>query len=163
VKLLLIGSADLPEEFDWEEIDSMYVVEGVEIDEDDAAQVPTYFVTSDPGAVSEDLLNALADLVTDENPLDYVISRGIHGDIAVMQWDDSDDAYAILERLNKAGVTVMDASDGWTEVVIDKSVSFEDLIEVIVARVTADVLKTVRAELDTPGRRGRFRSPAPRP
>lgn len=165
MNLLILSTTDFPEEFPWEQFSQMYVADDGYLEDfpaEDANRLPTIIVTSTPDEVPETLLNQVADVITDENPIDYVISRGIPGDIAVMDWDDTDLAYDRLERLNNAGVAVLDPEDDWVEVVIDKEVSIENLIETITQRVTADVLRIVRQELGDTPRRGRFRSPAPR-
>lgn len=158
MNLLVLSPCEFPDKFPWDSVSKVFVVDGIDYSEDDAAIIPTALVTSDVESVPEDLLNSLAEIVEDEDPLNFVISRGMPGDLAALVWDDTDETYEILERLNKAGVTVMDPSDTWVEIVIDKTLDFENLINVVVERVTADVLRAVRAELDTPGRRARFRS-----
>ena len=165
MNLLILSQVEFPEEFPWEEFSQMYVADTGDLEDfpsEDANRVPTVVVTAAPDGVPEDLLNQVSDLIEDEDPVAYVISRGIPGDVALMSYDDSDEAYRVLERLNKQGVTVLDASDEYVEVTIDQEISMEDLIETITQRVTADVLRIVRAELSDTPRRGRFRSPAPR-
>ena len=131
--------------------------------DDEAAHIPIYVVTADPESLPEALLDQVSDVTEDEDPLAYVISRGIPGDVALLAYEDSDESYRVLERLNRQGVTVLDTNDDYVEVTIDEEMSMEDLIETITQRVTADVLRIVRQELgDTPPRRGRFRSTAPR-
>lgn len=160
---LLLLADGLPAEFSWREFTTVYATEasvGAVLGKSD---VSVCLVTANPDQVAEDVLEQISDLVEVDSPVEYVVSRGIPGDVAVMSYDDTDAAYALLERLNKSGVTVLDASDEWVEVVLDKNMSMQDLVETITRRVTADVLRVLRAELseDTP-RRGRFRSPAPK-
>lgn len=166
MNLLILSVSEFPDEFPWDRFTTMYIADTGDLDDfpaEEANRLTTYVVTSEPDAVSENLLNQVADIIEVDDPVRYVVSRGIPGDVAVLSWDESDDSYKTLERLNKSGVTVLDTSDEWVEVVIDKDVSIEDIVNTITERVTADVLRIVRAELgDTPSRRGRFRSPAPR-
>lgn len=167
MNILILSMAEFPEEFPWEQFSNMYIADTGHLDDfpaEDANRLTTYVVTNNPDGVPEELLNQINDLIEDEDPANYVVSRGIPGDLGVFVWDDSDEAYRILDRLNRAGVTVLDPEDEWVEVVIDKDLSMEDVIDTITERVTADVLRIIRAELagDTPSRRGRFRSPAPR-
>lgn len=165
MNLLVLSIAEFPDAFPRDQFDHAYVADTGNLADypiDELDQMPTYLITDDPDAVPEQHLNAATDLIEVEDPVAYVISRGIPGDVAVLAYDDSDSSYAVLERLNRAGITVLDPSEDWIEVVIDKSVQIEDVIDAITERVTADVLRIVRAELaDTP-RRGRFKSPAPR-
>ena len=165
MNILILSSVEFPEDFPWDEFSQMFIADNGELEDfpaEEANRVATVVVTASPDGIPEDLLNQIKDVVEDEDPLGYVISRGIPGDVALMSYDDSDDAYRVLERLNKQGVTVLDASDEYVEVTIDQDISMEDLIETITQRVTADVLRIVRAELSDTPRRGRFRSPAPR-
>ena len=166
MKLLILSTAEFPDEFPWEEFSQMIVADTGELadfPEDEATNTPTYVVTASPESVPEALLNQVSDVIEVEDPIAYVISRGIPGDVALFAYEDTDESYGILERLNKQGVTVLDTNDDYVEVTIDQEMSIEDLIETITQRVTADVLRIVRQELgDTPPRRGRFRSPAPR-
>lgn len=166
MKLLILSAAEFPDEFPWEEFTQMIIADtgGLEdFPDDEATHVPTYVVTNNPEKVPEALLNQVSDVVEDEDPTAYVISRGIPGDVALFAYEDTDESYGILQRLNKQGVTVLDTNDDYVEVTIDEEMSLEDLIDTITQRVTADVLRIVRQELgDTPPRRGRFRSPAPR-
>jgi hypothetical protein len=165
MNLLVLSTTDFPDEFPWEEFSAMYVADDGSLEDfpaEEANRLTTYVVTNQPDEVPETLINQVDDIIFDESPIDYVVSRGIPGDVAVMGWDESDEAYERLERLNTAGVAVLDPDDEWVEVVIDKEVSIENLIETITQRVTADVLRILRQELGDTPRRGRFRSPAPR-
>lgn len=165
MNLLILSAVDFPEEFPWEEFAAMYIADVGQLEDfpsEEANRVPTIVVTANSDTLPEDLLNQILDVVEDEDPLGYVISRGIPGDVALMTYDDSDASYRVLEQLNKQGVTVLDASDEYIEVTLDQEMSMEDLVQTITARVTADVLRIVRAELGDTPRRGRFRSPAPR-
>lgn len=165
MNLLVLTPADFRDDFPWEELKDVYVADTGALESypvDAAESAATYVVTSDASSVPEELLDALADVIEVEDPIDYVISRGIPGDIACFAYDDSDHAYQILDRLNRSGVTVFDPDDEWVEVVIDKELSMEDLVNTITQRVTQDVLRVIRAELADTQRRGRFRSPAPR-
>ena len=165
MNLLILSQVEFPEEFPWEEFSQMYGADAGELEDfpaEEANRVPTVVVTASPDGVPEDLLNQVSDLIEDADPVAYVISRGIPGDVALMNYDDSDESYRVLERLHKQGVTVLDASDEYVEVTLDQEMSMEDLIETITQRVTADVLRVIRQELSDTPRRGRFRSPAPR-
>jgi hypothetical protein len=166
MNLLILTSVDFPEHFPWEDFSAMYVADVGQLEEfpaEEANRVPTYIVTAVAEEVPETLLNQVVDVIVSESPVDYVISRGIPGDMAAMLWDDDDDvAYSQLERLNTAGVTAVDPEDQWVEVVLDKEMSMENLIDTITRRVTADVLRILRAEFGDTPRRGRFRSPAPK-
>lgn len=121
----------------------------------------TLIATSD-NLVDEEVLDSLADIVTTDVPDRYLLSRALPGDVALMRWDDSDTAYERLRVLNRSGVTVLDPFDDYIEVVLDKTVDVQDLVDLITRRVTADVLQTIREDGDTPSRRGKFRSRAPR-
>lgn len=162
MNLLVLSLCEFPEEFPWDELKDAYVAHTGPLDDYGVAGLAnTYIVTDNASEISEDLLDEVADVIEVDDPVDYVISRGIPGDIACMPYDDSEESYAILERLNNSGVTVLDTNDEWVEVVIDKKMEIEDLVNTISRRVTADVLRILRAEFgDT--RRARFRSPAPR-
>ena len=165
MNLLVLSSVEFPEEFPWGEFSQMIVVDDGELEDfpaEEANRVPTTVVTAGPDEVPENLLNQVSDVLVDEDPMAYVISRGIPGDVALFAYEDSDEGYTILERLNRQGVTVLDTNDEFIEVTIDQEISMEDLIETITQRVTADVLRIVRQELSDTPRRGRFRSPAPR-
>jgi len=166
MKLLVLSGAEFPDEFPWEEFSQMVIADTGELDDADADnfdEVTTVIVSAHADQIPESLLNQVSDVIEDEDPLAYVISRGIPGDVALLGYDDTDESYRILERLNKQGVTVLDTNDDYVEVTIDQEMSIEDLIDTITERVTADVLRIVRQEFsDTPPRRGRFRSPAPR-
>ena len=165
MNLLILSQVEFPEEFPWEEFAQMYVADTGDLESfpaEEANRVTTVVVSASPDEIPETLMNQVSDVIEEEDPVAYVISRGIPGDVALMNYDDSDESYRILERLHKQGVTVLDASDEYVEVTIDQDISMEDLIETITQRVTADVLRIVRAELSDTPRRGRFRSPAPR-
>ena len=164
MNLLVLSTAEFPEEFPWDQFAQMYIADDGSLEDfpaEEANRLPTVLVTDNPDEVPETLLNQIKDVITDESPIDYVVSRGIPGDVAVMVYDDSQESYDRLNLLNTAGVSVMDPEDEWVEVVIDKEITIENLIDTITQRVTADVLRIVRQELET-HRRGRFRSPAPR-
>jgi Fe-S cluster assembly scaffold protein SufB len=165
MKLIILSSVDFPEDFPWDEFTQMIIADTGSLEDfpaEEANRVPTQVVTASADEIPENLLNQVSDVIEDEDPVAYVISRGIPGDVALFAYDDSDESYRVLERLNKQGVTVLDTEDDYVEVSIDQEMSMEDLIETITQRVTADVLRIVRQELaDTP-RRARFRSPAPR-
>lgn len=164
MNLLVLSVSDFPEEFPWDDIKDAYVLDTGTLDDYDCAEeANTYVVTSDASNIPEELLDSLSDVIEVDDPVEYVLSRGIPGDLACLNYDDSDESYRLLERLNNSGVTVLDVSDEWVEVVLDKKMDIEDLVNTITQRVTADVLRALRAEFgDTPPRRGRFRSPAPR-
>lgn len=165
MKLLVLSSLEFPEEFPWDEFSQMVLADTGELEDfpaEEANRVPTVIVTCSPSEIPETLLNQVSDVIEDDDPVSYAVSRGIPGDVAVMSYDESDESYAILERLNKQGVTVLDCDDEFIEIAIDQEISMEDLIETITQRVTADVLRIVRQELGDTPRRGRFRSPAPR-
>jgi len=165
MNLLVLGTTEFPDEFPWEQFSAMYVADDGSLEDfpaEEANRLPTTVVTDNPDEVPETLLNQVNDVITDESPVDYVVSRGIPGDVAIMVYDDSQESYDRLNRLNTAGVSVMDPEDEWVEVVIDKEITIENLIETITQRVTADVLRIIRQELSDTPRRGRFRSPAPR-
>lgn len=165
MNLLVISVVEFPEEFPWEQFTATYVADTGTLADysiDAAERSLTHLVTASPDEIPESLLNVAASFIEVEDPIAYVVSRGIPGDVAVMAYSDTEEDYEVLERLNKAGITVMDPQEEWIEVVIDKTVHIEDVIDAIAERVTADVLRILRAEQDTPNRRGRFRSPAPR-
>lgn len=164
MNLLVLSVAEFPDDFPWDDVKTAYVLDSGTLDDYDVAEfTSTYVVTSDAGNIPEGLLDSLSDVIEVDDPVEYVISRGIPGDLACLDYDDSDESYRLLERLNNSGVTVLDVSDEWIEVVLDKKMEIEDLVNTITQRVTADVLRVLRAEFgDTPPRRGRFRSPAPR-
>lgn len=165
MNVLVLCSVPFPEEFPWDQFTNMYVADDGSLEDfpdEDANRLTTFLVTDSPDDLPETLLNQVREVIEDESPIDYVVSRGIPGDVAVMIWDDDEITYDRLDRLNRAGVTVLDAADDWVEVTIDKEVSIENLIETITERVTADVLRIVRQELGDTPRRGRFRSPAPK-
>lgn len=163
MNLLVLSVAEFPEDFPWEDIKDAYVAHTMPLDDYEAAEYAnTYIVTNDASSISEGILEDVSDVLEVDDPIEYVVSRGIPGDIACMAYDESAESYEILERLNNSGVTVLDTSDEWVEVVIDKKMSMEDLLDTITRRVTEDVLRILRAEMSDTQRRGRFRSPAPR-
>ena len=165
MNLLVLSGVEFPEEFPWEEFSQMIVVDDGELEDfpaEEANRVPTYIVSAASDEIPETLLNQVSDVLDDDDPMAYVISRGVPGDVALLAYEDTDECYRILERLNKQGVTVLDTNDDYIEVTIDQEMSIEDLIETITQRVTADVLRIVRQELGDTPKRGRFRSPAPR-
>jgi hypothetical protein len=151
------------DDFDNEEYDRVYVVESaqgvVELLTDSSAVT---LVTQAEASVDEDLLDSVGDLIIAEDPEDYVLSRAMPGDVALMSWDESQEAYDRLRTLNRSGVTVLDPDDDYVEVVLDKNVDLEDLVDLITRRVTTDVLQTLREEFDAPTRRSKFRSRPPR-
>lgn len=162
MNLLILSPVEFPEEFPWDKFDSMYIADTGSLDEfpsEDANRLTTYVVTAEAESVPETLLNQVEEVIEDEDPVNYVLSRGIPGDIAALVWDESDEAYERLERLGKSGVTVLDPSDTWVEVVINKDLTIEAVIDTITQRVTADVLRIVRAELESRPRRFRSTSP----
>lgn len=151
------------DDFDNDEYGRVFVVESaqgaVALMTDSSAVT---LVTQAEAAVDEDLLDSVGDLVIAEDPEDYVLSRAMPGDVALLSWDESQEAYDRLRILNRSGVTVLDPDDDYIEVVLDKNVDLEDLVDLITRRVTTDVLEILREEFDAPGRRSKFRSRPPR-
>jgi hypothetical protein len=151
------------EEFDASEFSHVYVLESC------AAAVAAFgdsasitIVTAKDSGLDEDVLDSVSDVVETDDPHRYILSRVMPGDVALLGWDESEEAYETLRILNRSGVTVLDPADEFVEVVLDKSIDLEDLVDIITRRVTTDVLQTLREEMDSPGRRSKFRSRPPR-
>lgn len=151
------------DDFDNDEYGRVYVVESahtaVNLLTDSSAIT---LVTRAETSVDEDVLDSIGDLVIAKDPEEYVLSRAMPGDVALLSWDESQEAYDRLRVLNRSGVTVLDPDDDYIEVVLDKNVDLEDLVDLITRRVTTDVLQSLREEFDAPTRRSKFRSRPPR-
>lgn len=167
MNLLIFCPRNLVDDLPYDQFDCVYVLDDGTSPLDCQSMAETaslIVVTTDAGALPEDLLTSVTDVIeVDSDPTSYLASRGVPGDVAVIAWDSSDAHYEVLESLCRSGVTVLDAADEMVQISLDLEMTVEDLIATITRRVTADVLRQLRAELgqDTP-RRSRFRSSSQR-
>lgn len=164
MNLLAFEPKYLYDELPYDQFDCVYVLDDGQLRIDNLSEVSVIVITDNAAGLAEDVLETVTDFVEVSDPDSFLASRGIPGDLAIMEWDASDRAYEVLELLCSAGVTVLDGSDEMVQVSLDMEVTIESIIDTITRRVTADVLQQVRAELgtDTPIRRSRFRKDHPR-
>lgn len=98
--------------------------------------------------ITEDQIeDQIEDVVDTDDPSGYMIGLITATDLAFMAWADTDTRHKELSALTAKGVTVLDMTDGYQRLVLDDRPDMESMIRQITARVTADVLKTVRAEM----------------
>jgi len=114
--------------------------------------IPVTIVTDTE--LSEDVLENAADLISVVDRDAYCVSLAQLGDLVLMGWTDTPKQYTYLQILASKGVTSLDMADEYQELVVD-AVPY---IDEVIARVTAEVLKTVRSEMQEMFRSRRFRN-----
>lgn len=123
-----------------------------------AGDVPVCIVCASASDLSDDALDAAAEVVEDADPLGLAHDRAREDDLALIAWDDSDAAYLALRGFLRRGAMAFDPLDGFRELQIAVS-DIDHLVEAITRRVTRDVLRVVRSELgDTAAGRARPRA-----
>lgn len=122
--------------------------------------VPVTVVTDDAGSVPDAILEELSELIENPRPDDYVTAMAEDTDLVCMAWDGSANRYRQLRSLNDRGVAVLDHSDGYQELVIEGTPDIDQLVAQITTRVTAEVLKVVRQEMQETARPRRRRNAA---
>lgn len=120
--------------------------------------VPVTAVVSDPAELSDAILEEISELIEDAKPDDAAIAMARFGDVVFLAWDGSTRRYAQLRALKDRGIGVLDIADGYQELVIDGSPDIDQMVQQITARVTAEVLKVVRQEMQDLMRQRRRRN-----
>lgn len=108
--------------------------------------------------IDDDTLESISELIEHDSPIEYVASVATEGDLALIGWDDSDEQHTALQAILDADVRCLDMTDGYQELVLDSRIDVDE----IVARVTSEVLKIVRAEMSDMLRSRRYRSSGPK-
>lgn len=114
--------------------------------------IPVTIVTDTE--LDEETLENASELVTVADRDSYCVSLAQLGDLVLMGWSDTDKQYKYLQILASRGVASLDMADEYQELVVD-AVPY---IDEVISRVTAEVLKTVRAEMQEMFRSRRFRN-----
>lgn len=116
-----------------------------------AEGVPVSIFSQDAGSLAEEILDQVVAL--ERGPTDFAslcasIEPLLQGEeVACLPWIGTDSQYRLLEFLQARGVPVLDMEDGFSEMKIGETPDFDDLVQQITARVTAEVLRVVRAEI----------------
>lgn len=116
--------------------------------------IPVTIVTD--SELDEELLENASDLISVVDRDAYCVSLAQLGDLVLMGWTDTTKQYTYLQILASKGVTSLDMADEYQELVVD-AVPY---IDEVIAKVTAEVLKTVRSEMQEMFRSRRFRNTA---
>jgi hypothetical protein len=119
-------------------------------------------VLSDPSTLAEEYLEEVSEILESDNPEQTMLELINEDDVALVSWDDTPKAHAQLSALCAKDVGIMDMADEYKQIVMDTSTDINALVKEITAKVTADVLKTVRAEMQELVRSRRFRSGPPK-
>lgn len=112
--------------------------------------VPVTIFSQSTDDFDEEILDLVSSVDDTESllPLATDLPRVLSGeDIATIAWDGSDAQYRLVEQLIAHGVSVLDMSDGFAEMEIGQTPDVDYLVQHISARVTAEVLRVVRAEI----------------
>ena len=112
--------------------------------------------------MSDEVLESVSQVVEVDDPRGYMAEVAEEDDLVFMAWDNSETAYDNLRTLTKKDVHVLDMNDGFRELVIDQTPDYDDLVANLTARITANVLKTLRAEMQELSRNRRYRSGSPK-
>jgi hypothetical protein len=129
-----------------------------------SAGVPVSIFTENMASLSDEVLDQVASVEeVSKIKQQLSISPLLTTDaIACMTWTGSDADYRLLEFLQSHDMVVLDMADGFAELQIGESPDIDELVKVITDRVTAEVLKTVRAEMKEMLSSRRWRSGSPR-
>jgi hypothetical protein len=152
----LIAGKSVPDDFDWEVFSTVYVTDHTELSNlpQVAEETSVVLYSTNPNAISEDVLDSVAELVESNSPIADIIKKLTPDDVAIMDWDDSAYSYETLEKTHAAGIVTLDCADDYKELVIDQDIDLDDLIELITEKVTKNVLAALREE-EAPRRRRR--------
>lgn len=120
--------------------------------------IPVTVVTEDAKNVPDAILDEISELIENPRPDDYVTAMAEDTDVVFMGWDGSTRRYRQLRALNDRGVGVLDLKDGFQELVIEGTPDIDQLVAQITTRVTSEVLKVVRAEMQETARPRRRRN-----
>lgn len=108
--------------------------------------------------VSDEILEGISELIEHPNPGAKAADMAQFGDVVFLSWDGSAERYEMLRALKDKGVGVLDISDGYQELVIEGMPDLDQMVAQITARVTAEVLKAVRQEMQEMQRTRRRRN-----
>lgn len=164
MKLIVLGNVfedlpDLPDEFTQILVSS----ENPQIVEWALESIaPVVLVAPEVSALSDEILDELSEVVESDDPDTYIVDAAVAGDLAFITWEDTPVRYRQLTSLLKKNVAVLDMADGYQELAIEDTADLEALAKELTTRITADVLKTVRAEMQEMLRSRRFRSSGPK-
>lgn len=158
-----------------EEIDRITLVEDTRIHDVDKLLIFSNFIswssengkaavliTTDAENIPEELLEQLAEITVSQDPLRESLTSLTDNDVVFLAWDDSDFSYRALRSLSATGATVVDMTDGFQILEIGDAPDFDLLVDELTKRVTAEVLKVVRAEIKEAMSSRRWRSTAKR-
>lgn len=156
MNLLVIGDpiADFPAlpEIDhayvWANSDTRGLTEFLSLSESEGVSVSIF--TQSAADFDESTLDLVSSIEDTESllPLTTHLPNVLSGeDIAALAWDGSDAQYRLVEQLIALDVSVLDMSDGFAEMEIGQTPDVDYLVQHISARVTAEVLRVVRAEI----------------
>lgn len=115
-------------------------------------------VTREGADLDDETLESVTELIETDDPVAWCATLVTEGDLALIGWDDSDTQHTLLASLTSLGVRALDLTDGYQELVLDASIDVDE----IVARVTSEVLKIVRSEMQEMLRSRRYRSSGPK-
>lgn len=110
-------------------------------------EVPVTAIVRSAAEVSDEILEGISEIVEHPNPGAKAADMALFGDVVFLSWDGSADRYEILRALKDKGIGVLDIADGYQELVIDGMPDIDQMVAQITTRVTAEVLKVVRQEM----------------
>lgn len=112
-----------------------------------AQDVPVTAIVHSAEDVSDEILEEISELVEHPNPAALAADIARFGDVVFLAWDGSASRYECLRTLKDKGIGVLDISDGYQELVIDGMPDIDQMVAQITARVTSEVLRVVRQEM----------------
>ena len=116
---------------------------------------PVVLVVKDAALIDEEYLDEVTEVVQHEKYADYMADVARKGDVVLMSWDD--ERYDQLDVLCRKEVGVLDMADNYKRLVIEEPQDTYEMVKTITAKVTADVLAIVRAEMQDMLRSRRYR------
>lgn len=119
---------------------------------------PLVLVTQSADSLDDETLESASEVIEAEDPDGFCCASAAEDDIVLLAWEDTPARHRHIRTLAANRVPVLDLADGFVELVLDDAPDVDD----IVARVTAEVLKVVRAEMAEMLRSRRFRSAGPK-
>lgn len=122
----------------------------------------TVLVTTDAENIPEEVLEELAEITVSPDPITALLNSLTDSDVVFLSWDDSNYCYRALRLFSSTGATTVDMSDGFQILEIGDSPDFDVLVDELTQRVTAEVLKVVRAEIKEAMSSRRWRSTSKR-
>lgn len=131
----------------------------IEIPEDFPCGVTV--VTEDAKLVPDHVLDFAAEVIEAPDPHLFMSLSAQSDDMVFMNWDESDEMYRYLLNFNKREIPVYDM-ETFELLEIGNTPDFETLVASIIDRVTKEVLRVVREEMQDAPRTRRARPAAKR-